>query len=79
MRDREVNEAFYQPDNLWTADQAIRGLYKIMFSPKIDVTSWLVKQSLFASSCYEMAKPNRQHQFDLLYVPYNVFEGNTYE
>ena len=25
-----------------------------------------------------MTKPNEQHQFDLLYVPSNVFGGNTY-
>ena len=26
-----------------------------------------------------MKKPNEQHQFDLLFIPNNVFEGNTYE
>ena len=26
-----------------------------------------------------MAKSNEQHQFDLLYMPYNLFEGNTYK
>ena len=26
-----------------------------------------------------MTKPNEQHQFDLLYVPLNDFEGNTYK
>ena len=25
-----------------------------------------------------MTKPNEQHQFDLLYMPHNLFEGNTY-
>ena len=25
-----------------------------------------------------MTKPNKQHQFDLLYMPHDVFEGNTY-
>ena len=28
---------------------------------------------------YELTKPNAQHQFDLLYVNYNVFEGNTFK
>ena len=28
---------------------------------------------------YDVTKPNEQHQFDLLYMPYNVFEGNTYK
>ena len=26
-----------------------------------------------------MAKPNEQHQFGLLYMPHNLFEGNTYK
>ena len=26
-----------------------------------------------------MTKPNKQPQTDLLYVPHNVFEGNTYK
>ena len=26
-----------------------------------------------------MTKPNEQHQFDTLYMPHNLFEGNTYE
>ena len=26
-----------------------------------------------------MAKPNEQYQLDLLYMPHNVFEGNTYK
>ena len=28
---------------------------------------------------YDVTKPNEQHQFDLLYMPHNVFEGNTYK
>ena len=26
-----------------------------------------------------MTKPNKQHQFDLLYMPHNLFEGNKYK
>ena len=26
-----------------------------------------------------MTKPNEQHQFDILYMPHNLFEGNTYK
>ena len=26
-----------------------------------------------------MTKPNEQHQFDLLYMPHNLFEGNMYK
>ena len=27
-------------------------------------------------SHYDVTKPNEQHQFDLLYMPHNLFEGN---
>lgn len=26
-----------------------------------------------------MTKPNKKHQLDLFYVPYNAFEGSTYK
>ena len=28
---------------------------------------------------YDVTKPNEQHQFDILYIPHNLFEGNTYK
>ena len=28
---------------------------------------------------YDVIKPNEQHQFDLVHMPHNVFEGNTYK
>ena len=28
---------------------------------------------------YDVTKPNKQHQFDILYISYNIFEGNTYK
>ena len=28
---------------------------------------------------YDVTKPNEQHQFDLLYMPHNLFEGNMYK
>ena len=28
---------------------------------------------------YNAAKPNKQHQFDLLYIFNNVIEGNAYK
>ena len=28
---------------------------------------------------YDVTKPDEQYQFDLLYMPPNVFEGNTYK
>ena len=59
-----------------------------MFVEK-SIRSWLAKQLLWQVHIplpkeihhphYDVKKPNEQHQFDLLYIPNNVFEGNTYE
>ena len=54
------------------------------------ISSWLAKQALLwqvyipppkeiSHPHYDVKKPNEQHQFDLLYMPDNVFEGNTYK
>ena len=60
-----------------------------MFISKKEIESWLAKPALWQVHItlpkeinhphYEMTKSNGQHQFDLLYVPHNVFEGNTYK
>ena len=57
--------------------------------PKKYVKSWLAKQALWQVHIrppkeihhphYDVTKPNEQHQFDLLYMPHNLFEGNTYK
>ena len=54
-----------------------------------DIRSWLLKQALWQVHIpvpkeihqphYDVTKPNEQHQFDLLYMSHNVFEGNTYK
>ena len=56
---------------------------------KKDIKSCLAKQSLWQVHIpppkeihhphYDVTKPNEQHQFDLLYMPHNLFEGNTYK
>ena len=56
---------------------------------KKDIKSWLAKQALWQVHIpppkeinhphYDVTKPNEQHQFDILYMPHNLFEGNTYK
>ena len=55
---------------------------------KKDIKPWLAKQALWQVHIpprkeihyphYDITKPNEQHQFDLVHMPHNVFEGNTY-
>ena len=51
------------------------------------IKSWLARQSLWQVHIpppkeihhphYDVTRPNEQHQFDLLYMPHNLFERNT--
>ena len=80
--------AFYQPDRLWTGGKAIEELHKITSMSRKDIKSWLAKQILWQVHMpppkeinhphYDVTKPNEQHQFHLLYMSHNLFEGNTY-
>ena len=89
MTDEKLNEAFYPPDHHWTDDKTIRELHKIMSIPKKDVKPWLAKPALWQVHIQppkeinhppcDVTKPNELHHFDLLYLPHNVFEGNTYK
>ena len=89
MADEEkLYQAYYQPDCLWTGGKAIKELHKIMSMLRKDIRSWLAQQALrqvhipppkeINHPHYDVTKPNEQHQFDLLYMPHNVFEGSTY-
>ena len=76
-------------DCLWAGGNAMKGLHKITSMPKKDIKSWLSKQSLWQVHIpppkeihhphYDVTRPNEQHQFDLLYMPHNFFEGSTYK
>ena len=83
----KLYEAYYQLDRLWAGDKAIKELRKITSIQRKDIRSWLAKQGLWKAHIplskeihhphYDVTKPNEQHQFDLVYMPHNVFEGNT--
>ena len=90
MTDEEkLYQAYYEPDRLWTGGKAIKELHKITSMSKKDIKSWLAKQALWQVHIpppkeihhphYDVTKPNEQHQFDLLYMPHNLFEGNMYK
>ena len=90
MTDEEkLYQAYYQPDRLWTGNKAIKELHNITSMSKQDIKSWLAKQALLQVFIpppkeinhphYDVTKPNEQHQFDILYMPHNLFEGNTYK
>ena len=67
----------------------MKELHKITPMQRKVISSWLAKQALSQVHIpvpeeihhphYDVTKPNKQHQFDLLYMPHNVFKGNTYK
>ena len=87
--EEKLNEVYYQPDHLWVGGRAIRELHKITSISKKDIRSCLAKQALWEVNIlppkevnhphYDVTEPNDQHQFDLLYMPQNNFEGNIYK
>ena len=87
--EKKLYQAYYQADRLWTGNKAIKELHKIASIPKKDIKSWLTKQTLWQVHTpppreinhpyYDVTKPNEQHQFDILYMPHDLFEGNTYK
>ena len=89
MRYDKLSEAYYQLNHLWNDGKAVEELHEITCIPRKDIKSWLAKQALWEVHIlhpkeinyphYDVTKPNEQHQFDLLYMPHNVFEGNTYK
>ena len=84
--EEKLYQAYYQPDRLWTSGNAIKELHKIMSMSKKYIKSWLAKQALWQVYIlspkeihhphYDVTKPNEQHQFDLLYMLHDLFEGN---
>ena len=72
-----------------SSGKAIKELHKITSMTKKDIRSWLAKQALWQVHIpppkvihdphYDLTKSDKQHQFDLLYMPHNHFEGNTYK
>ena len=86
MTDEEkLYQAYYKPDHLRTGGKAIKELHKITSMSKNDIKSCLAKQALWQVHVpppkeihhphYDVTKPNEQHQFDLLYMSHNLFEG----
>ena len=84
MTDKEkLYGAYYQPDPLWTCGKTVKQLHKITSMSKKDIKPCLAKQVLWQVHIpspkeihhphYDLTKPNKQHQFDLLYMPHNLF------
>ena len=87
--DEKLCQAYNEPERLWTGGKAIKEKHKITSMLRKYIKSSLAKQVLSRVHIpppkeinhphYDVTKPNEQHQFDLLYMPHNLFERNTYK
>ena len=87
--EEKLYQAYYEPNLLWTGGKVIKELHKFTSTSKKYIKSWLAKQALWQVHIpppkqihhphYDVTKPNEQHQFDLLYMPHTLFEGNMYK
>ena len=89
-QDQQLSEIYYEPTTLWKGTRAVKELLaqtdKI---PRKKVLQWLSKQTLWQVFLpgpkhidyphYEITKPNKMHQADLLYLPHNKVYGSVYK
>ena len=75
----KLYQAYYHPDCLWTGGRAIKELHKITSMSKALWQVHIPPPKEINHPHYDVTKPNEQHQFDLLYMPHNLLEGNTYK
>ena len=85
----KLYQAYYQSDRLWTGGKKIKEQHKITSMSKEYIKSFLAKQALWKVNKplpkeirhphYDVTKPNEQHQFDLVHMPHDISEGNTYK
>jgi len=85
----KLEEIYYQPQNLWKGQKAIKKLKEITKIKPKKIREWLSKQAFWQVHLpppkeiqrphYEITTPNYMHQFDLLYMPTDKLYGNKYK
>ena len=80
MTGEKLMEVCYQPDHLLDAynDVHTKKGCQVMVS-KMSTSVKLYTTQEINQPHYDVTKPNKQHQFHVLYVPHIVFEGNRYK
>jgi len=84
----KLNEIYYKPEHVWVGNEAIEKLQEAGFKPRT-VKKFLGRQALWQVHIpppkkvdhphYDVTKPNKLHQFDLMYMPGDKLYGNKYK
>ena len=90
--DKKFEQIDYSDDGYWRGKIAIQGLVKASGLTKEEAEKWLLKQPLYQiylpapkyiprpnASMSLFAKPNDNHQSDLLSLPHDKFKKRTYK
>ena len=85
----ELTNVYYKHNNLWRGSRAIGKLHKLTEISRKNVKEWLAKQALWQVHLHvpkqvdhphvTVKVPNQQHQFDVLFMPHDKFQGSTYK
>ena len=85
----KIDKIYYQPDNLWKGQKAVKKLKEYSKEKPKVIKKWLSRQAFWqvhlpAPKCidrphYQVTTPNEMHQFDLLYMPLDTPYGNKYK
>ena len=84
-----MDKIYYQPNNLWKGQKAVKKLKELSGEKPKTVKRWLSRQAFWQVHLpapksinrphYEVTTPNEMHQFDLLYMPLDSLYGSKYK
>ena len=83
-----MDKIYYQPNNLWKGQKAVKKLAELSREKPKTVKQWLSRQVFWQVHLpapkrvdrphYQVTIPNEMHQFYLLYMPSDSLYGNKY-
>ena len=84
-----MDKLYYQPNNLWKGQKAVKKLADLSGEKPKTVKQWLSRQAFWQVHLpapkgvdrphYQVTTPNEMHQFDLLYMPSDTLYGSKYK
>ena len=84
-----MDKIYYQPNNLWKGQKAIKKLAELSREKPKVIKQWLSRQAFWQAHLpapksidrphYEVTTPNEMHQYDPLYMPLDTLYGNKYK
>ena len=84
-----MDKIYYQPNNLWKGQKAVKKLAELSREKPKAIKQWLSQQAFWQVHLpapkqvdklhYQVTTPHEMHQFHLLYMPSDTLYGNKYK